>query len=159
MSQASPALVATNSLKYKVAAENPRALARVLKHVRYEDDCWIWTGATNPSGYAVGTSNSQLVYIHRLTHWIVRGPVESGFVLDHLCRNPSCVNPMHTEAVSTAENTRRGATAQKTHCPSGHPYDEANTRRWTDKFGYTRRYCITCMNARNAAARAARIGV
>jgi hypothetical protein len=30
-------------------------------------------------------------------------------VLDHLCRNPACVNPDHLEPVTNAENSRRGA--------------------------------------------------
>lgn len=31
----------------------------------------------------------------------------------------------------------------KTHCPQGHEYDEANTYRWNG-----RRFCRTCMNVR-----------
>lgn len=48
--------------------------------------------------------------------------------VDHLCRNTSCVNPAHLEAVTNKENTLRGLTvtainAQKTACAAGHPYD------------------------------------
>jgi hypothetical protein len=155
VSNSKAVLVHTNSGKYEVAASNPRALAKILSHVRYEGDCWIWTGALSSRGYAVGTSNKASVYVHRLSHWIVVGPVADGLVLDHLCRRPSCVNPLHTEVVTTAENTRRGAgNGSQTHCPQHHPYDETNTRFHTDKRGYTRRMCITCQNDRNAAYRA-----
>lgn len=40
--------------------------------------------------------------------------------------------------------------AEKTHCSKGHPYDEANTRWYTAKDGFTRRQCVTC--ARDHAA-------
>lgn len=147
-------LVKSNSDKYKAAADNPLALARILTHIKYVGDCWVWTGATNGHGYGVGTSNKQVVYVHRLTRWIVFGPIEDGLVLDHLCRNPSCVNPLHTEAVTSAVNTARGAGhGSRTHCPAKHPYDETNTRVWVDKKGYSRRYCIECQNIRNAAYR------
>jgi hypothetical protein len=37
------------------------------------------------------------------------------------------VNPRHLEPVTEAENIRRAPWANVTHCPMGHPYDEANT--------------------------------
>lgn len=39
----------------------------------------------------------------------------------------------------------------KTHCPQGHPYDDANTTRRNG-----RRYCHACKTAREAAWRAER---
>lgn len=38
------------------------------------------------------------------------------------------------------------ANARKTHCPSGHPYDEENTRLYRG-----RRYCRACVSARRAS--------
>jgi hypothetical protein len=48
---------------------------------------------------------------------------------------------------------RRGAkhwTARITHCPQGHPYDEANTRMYEG-----RRYCRACARERARARKAA----
>jgi hypothetical protein len=42
---------------------------------------------------------------HRVRHEAASAPAA---VLDHLCRNRWCCNPAHIEAVSPAENVRRG---------------------------------------------------
>lgn len=144
----------TNNEKYEIAAAVPDVLLRILARVRYVGDCWIWTGACNGRGYGIATVGKQHVYVHRLVNWVVRGPIDDGLVVDHLCRTPRCVNPLHTQAVAPVVNTRRGeGNASRTECPSGHPYDAENTRYNTDKRGYTRRICIACTNARNAAWR------
>jgi hypothetical protein len=36
------------------------------------------------------------------------GPILDGLVIDHLCSVRRCCNPDHLEAVTNAENTRRG---------------------------------------------------
>jgi hypothetical protein len=60
------------------------------------------------------------------------GPIPPNRQLDHLCRNPQCVNPKHLDLVSHRENVLRGIgfyaiNARKTHCPQGHPYTPENT--------------------------------
>ena len=50
-----------------------------------------------------------------------KGTIPQGLVIDHLCRNKSCVNPAHLEAVTNTENVLRGEApsakaARKTHC-------------------------------------------
>ena len=63
---------------------------------------------------------------HRFNYELYRGSIDSILPLDHLCRNHSCVNPLHLEQVTHWENTLRGSTpaatdARKTHCIRGHP--------------------------------------
>jgi hypothetical protein len=66
-------------------------------------DHWWWTGWRSPAGY--GKLGSR--WAHRLAHELLVGPIPEGWVVDHLCREPSCVNPEHLQAVTTTENWER----------------------------------------------------
>ena len=89
----------------------------------------------------------------RAHQWAYRtevGPVPPGLQLDHLCRNPLCVNPKHLEVVTQGVNVLRGVgpsaiNAAKTHCIRGHLFDKANTR--ITKYGH--RQCRACHNAKS----------
>lgn len=113
---------------------------RLQRHIQQtEAGCWEWTGSRT-NNYGRIQVDGALRFSHRVMYELAVGPIPDGFHLDHLCRNPPCCNPQHLEAVTPLENTRRGeGHGSETHCPRGHPYDEANTYRYRD-----RRYCRVC---------------
>lgn len=127
-------------------AQKRSSAGRFWAKVEKTDGCWLWTGATNRAGYGEFQDGVQQMLAHRLIYEWVVGPISRGLVLDHLCREPRCVNPSHLEAVSDRENILRGIgatalNARKTNCVRGHPLDEENT--------YLRakdgsRHCRTC---------------
>lgn len=112
--------------------------------------CWEWNGTRDEHNYG----RIHLKYRHRGAHRVVYemlvGPIPDGLQLDHLCRNPPCVNPAHLEPVTQRENLLRGntlaaANAAKTHCPQGHEYTPENTYQSAGK-----RRCRRCESAAGA---------
>jgi hypothetical protein len=126
-----------------------------------ETGCIVWTGSKNKMGYgSTGHGRGNRMLAHRAAYELATGPIPEGLVIDHLCRNPSCINPDHLEAVTQRENIMRGTApparaAVATHCPSGHPYGGDNL--------YVRpngdRVCRQCHRTHDAASRARRKAV
>ncbi|WP_096302916.1 HNH endonuclease signature motif containing protein [Jatrophihabitans sp. GAS493] len=110
-----------------------------------DGDCWEWRGYRQPLGYGRFRVEGRKTLAHRYAYELLVGPIPDGLSLDHLCRNPPCVNPAHLEPVTHRENVLRGEGpaahhATKTHCPSGHAYSSENTV--VDN--RNRRVCRTC---------------
>lgn len=125
---------------------------RFWDKVHKTGDCWIWTAQKDHSGYGVTDSKKDgkrtRKQAHRVAYELTIGRIPEGLVLDHLCRNPPCVNPRHLEPVPQAINVYRGdsPTAKnriKTHCSRGHEFTTENT--YKSRWG---RQCRTCNKAR-----------
>jgi hypothetical protein len=85
--------------------DESRFLSKVLKH---PDGCWEWTaGRSGGPGYGAFSLGQRKVGAHRWSYENFVGPIPEGLELDHLCRNPGCVNPDHLEPVTRSENIRR----------------------------------------------------
>lgn len=120
-------------------------LKRFWNKVKKLNNCWEWTASLNKYGYGTFYYNKKIIKAHRFSYEISKGLIPKRLELDHLCRNPKCVNPDHLEAVTHKENTLRGncfsaINAKKTHCPQGHKYNLENTH--ISKKGERR--CKTC---------------
>ncbi len=130
---------------------NDRTLVgKFMENIAYTGDCIVWTGGTNDAGYGIVSVKKNHYRAHRVAYELQFGPIAEGLVLDHLCRNPCCVNPAHLEAVTDKVNIHRGeakqiweARAAKTHCKHGHLLDELNTRHSNSAYPHYRA-CKTC---------------
>ncbi len=94
--------------------------------VRKTDRCWLWTGSLR-HGYGSFRVRGRTI----LAHHFLTGKPPAGLEFHHLCRERSCVRPDHLEAVTHAENVRRGLSginmSSKTSCAQGHLFDALNT--------------------------------
>jgi len=82
---------------------------RFWRKVDKTDSCWNWTAATLVKGYGrFGIGNKKLMLAHRWAYIDAYGPIPPYEVIDHLCRNRSCVRPDHLEAVGLLVNSARG---------------------------------------------------
>lgn len=93
--------------------------------------CWEWQRSLDKHGY--GRLHRSMA--HRLSYEAFIGPIGKGLDIDHLCRNPRCVNPAHLEPVTRRENLARGVgvsqrkkrALERTHCSKGHLLTPSNT--------------------------------
>lgn len=125
-----------------------------------ENGCWQWTAGKTKAGYGhVGkTINGKMTkaYAHRISYTIFIGIIPEGLSLDHLCRNTSCINPLHLEPVTHRENLMRSPSAatslnaKKTHCVKGHEFTPENTLSRQRVGRLPERSCRTCRDIRNA---------
>jgi hypothetical protein len=115
--------------------------------------CWLWTAATNKNGYGVfGVEGRRTMLAHR--YWWERTNGWLPPILDHfVCDTPACVNPDHLRPATNQENVLRGF-RKRTHCPKGHPFNEANTMIRLNRLGNPSRECAECNRQRARDVRA-----
>jgi hypothetical protein len=113
-------------------SDEERFWAKVHKDPR--TGCWLWTAATTQKGYGEFRYKGKVRRAHRVAFMWANGWLPAApFQLDHLCHNRACVNPGHLEPVTHRENQERSDLTKvalaraRSHCPHGHPFDEANT--------------------------------
>lgn len=92
---------------------------------RGDDECWPFSDLRSDIGYGFIWDGFRTVGAHCFSLALIGKRAAPGQHVDHLCRNPACVNPSHLEIVTGRENTLRGVgptaiNARKTHCIRGH---------------------------------------
>jgi len=68
---------------------------RLMNYVDKKNDCWIWIGNKDISGYGITNIGSKKYRAHRAFYEIFKGSLEDNMLICHSCDTPSCVNPDH----------------------------------------------------------------
>lgn len=109
------------------------------------NECWAWSGAKDQDGYGLFWLAGSMKRAHRVSMELENGAIAEGLVVDHICRNRSCVNPSHLRTVTRYTNVHENSEAPahlnslKTTCVNGHPLEGANL-----VFNGKRRRCREC---------------
>lgn len=136
---------------------------RLYGHPRRNTKGGLTRQRVAPSGYLIvdlSQKNQRSThYVHRLVALAFLGPCPPGLEVRHLDDDPTNAVLTNLAYGTSSQNKqdmlRRGThnNAAKTHCPQGHPYDEANTYRSPVR---SNRHCRKCHVAKKKRQRRAR---
>lgn len=95
--------------------EDEKVLRRMARQsvANLETGCREWTGKLE-RGYGRTRYHGRGHYAHRVARMLLRGPIPSGQVVDHLCHNRKCIEPTHLRLTSPEGNG-----ANKPQAPAG----------------------------------------
>lgn len=138
------------AIKPEVAAQIAATIIPKLSK-DHATGCWVGPNLNPVTGYSSISIQGDRFYCHRAMYTHAKGQIPPGLTIDHLCRNPGCVNPDHLEAVTHRENVLRSGNraainARREVCIQGHGFD------YTSPSG--RRHCMECQRERLARYRA-----
>jgi hypothetical protein len=125
-----------------------------------ETGCLFWIGTYDREGYGRYTYEGKNYRAHRIAYCLHHrvANLPEGYVPDHLCRIPPCVEWSHLEAVTRRENIMRGASPAlararrlRTHCRAGHALTGENLLLETQGKGWIRQRCRICWRVQTNA--------
>jgi hypothetical protein len=101
-----------------------------------DSECINWIGYKDRKGYGQvrgPITRGQVCKAHRVSHWIFRGPLMEDETADHICGNPSCVNPYHIRELDRSINTSLGNINQWEDKPPPSPEEEEELIEWLEE--------------------------
>lgn len=136
-----------------------RIVSKII--VGNKNSCWYWRGASSSKGYPITRWKVDGVWKNKNVSRLILGLEDRDIYACHSCDNPRCLNPKHLFPGDNSANIKdavkkdRHYQSTKTHCPSGHEYNEENSffLRHPGKSGniINHRSCRICSNARARA--------
>lgn len=69
-----------------------------------DSGCWVWQRRAEVRGYGSMRDAGRTRLAHRVFYERHIGPIPPGMQIDHVCRNPKCVNPSHLRLATDAQN-------------------------------------------------------
>lgn len=77
----------------------------LMEKVDQTDECWHWTAAKDAKGYGRFNYDGIVRFAHRVSYELHVGSLADSDILDHICRNTSCVRPEHLRIVTVKQNS------------------------------------------------------
>ena len=102
------------------------------------DECWLWTGGTNPAGYGRINVNGSAQLAHRVSYKLNKGSIPDGLCVCHTCDNPLCVNPAHLWLGTRADNNRDMGKKGRARVPGLSGSDHPNAKLSTEQVRWAR---------------------
>lgn len=95
-----------NTLDAETLALFADAPEKLVKKLRKEGDCVVWTGArqTTKLPYGQVWIAPRMWAAHRLAYETCVGPIPDGLIVRHSCDNPPCCNPNHLQLGTHKDN-------------------------------------------------------
>lgn len=122
------ALITQSDMDRRMPARKSEADKLLGKVTPGPRGCMIWTGCLSTTGYGRVSWGAprRTEYAHRASFETFNRVLEDGEVIDHVCGERRCINPLHLEAVTRLENNHRGGN---------------NGTAWCGRYGHNEKYC------------------
>lgn len=139
-----------------VASDLERTRSEFWKRVHVETNeqtCWLWSLSNGSHGYgqwwpAAGSGHpifDRNWLTHRMTWFLIYGPIPPGWTIDHRCRVRRCCNPKHLRLRTCSDNCSDNGWSGRGECKNGHRLDADNVAFYRGNRG---RVCKQCRRAR-----------